>query len=251
MKNISLLLNLLLIGIIIFLLIHKCDKKDDKDKNRSQYCADADCASFNAGNMEGLVDYNTALLLANNYSRDEGKKFIYDGTVKTDSLDARNIWFDLLKIKNFITYIEKQACKAQCDTSIRLGLRIYYAKYPDAATMSTNKFLNTVDKRFANHHTVFITPTFRDPVTGKNVDFNPQIINSNCKLTPIVKLAYAAQMNNSKAHINQQKDTSSKNNFVYVPLMLNSTSSSSGDQQNHGDLAPPPYNAGSFPTTAD
>ncbi|MET3038307.1 hypothetical protein ABXT08_19645 [Chryseobacterium sp. NRRL B-14859] len=90
--------------------------------------------------------------------------------------DAHSIWFDLPKLKKFISVIEEEAGKINPETSEEdLGIRFYYAAYPKAEDwdiMATHP----VDKEYAEKHTLVMVPTLkRRNETGEELhyDFNP------------------------------------------------------------------------------
>jgi hypothetical protein len=172
----------------------------------------------------GFISVETAKLLSQNYSRDMGKNMVWEkGTDRSEEQDALCIWFDLLKMKRFITYVESSACGAGCGDSLKLGIRFYYAKYPDKNTMEKTPDLLGVPLEYANHHTLFMVPTYRDYAKNKNVDFDPQSFKKGCI-------------------INQPFITGK--GIVY--LGFDSTNNTT-DIQNHGSMRPPPPNTGIFP----
>lgn len=274
MKSISLLLNVILIFLVLYL---GCKDKifggDKEPAKQSAYCPPEGCETYNPSEKYGMISFATAQMLAKNYAESEGKKFIYDGTFKTSEQDALNIWFDLKILKNFISFIESSACKANCDTSKRLGVRIYYGKYPDSTQFDNYPDLKDVPNKFGKHHTIFMMPTFFDKASGKHLDFDPMQAAAGCNFKPfdnnytlstygisIAKLSAAQSSANSMQYdkVGKQqrpdvKPQDPKTFFIFgsmQPLMLTSSSTISGEQQNHGTMAPPPKEEGTFPTTS-
>jgi len=176
-----------------------------------------------------MVDFETAKMLADNYAADKEKTYVWKDGVNTDSLDARNIWFDLKKIKNFIGLIESSLCKAGCEKKDGYGIRIYYAKYPDKTTMRESDYLNTVDSLYENRHAVFMIPTYRDSKTKENIDFDPTSTAANCILPP-----YTTSNNQAKGKS--------------VIMLISTEAGPNG--QNHGGLKPP-FGKGEFPTIVE
>lgn len=95
--------------------------------------------------------------------------------------DAYSIWFDLKTLKKYLYHIEKNAKKG--DASIvddsKLGIRIYYAVYPDSTVIEKNKFKDLdflkSNPKYAGYnglHTLIMIPTITD-ADGEEVDFNP------------------------------------------------------------------------------
>ncbi|MGO4707518.1 hypothetical protein AB4Y90_00095 [Chryseobacterium sp. 2TAF14] len=79
--------------------------------------------------------------------------------------DAHSIWFDLPTLKTFISEIETQA--QLIDQTVKdsdLGIRFYYAAYPEVPEMS-------VPANYANRHTLVMVPTKKKD--NLDYDFNP------------------------------------------------------------------------------
>ena len=277
MKNISLLLNVILAFLLIYFGCNgKFSCKDNQPSKQMGYCPAKGCETYNPSQKYGMISFATAKMLAENYAGSEGKKFIYDGTIKTSEQDALNIWFDLKILKNFIAFIESSACKANCDTSKRLGIRIYYGKYPDSTELANYADLADVPKKYGKHHTVFMMPTFYDSVAKKNLDFDPMQTAANCNFKPfdnayttsvfgisinqpMVNVHNSSQSDRLKTNgkLPQRQETKPQNPKTFfisggtVSKAFNYGSDVEGDQQNHGGVVPPPDNTGSFPTTVN
>jgi hypothetical protein len=226
MKKFLIATNLLLLAIIIF---QACHKKNVPPCNTDHsFCGDSTCFNNDGSPLKGLIDYNLALRMSADYANDDGKSFIYDGHTNTMQPDARSIWFDLNKLKKFIGFIESSLCKASCVKTDSFGVRLYFAKYPGEADMKKLSDLYGVPLEYAHHHTLFMVPTFWDPVRNRNIDFDPRQPVSGCQL--------------------KQIDSTSKG--VYI--QFTQTPGSTSQEQNHGSLMPPPAGAGgSFPTPAN
>ena len=82
-------------------------------------------------------------------------------------VDARSVWFSLTTLKKFINTIETQSCGSTCPP--QLGIRIYYAEYPNVASLPSD-----IDPLCAGKHTVLMVPTYHDVPGNKDVDFDPQ-----------------------------------------------------------------------------
>jgi len=277
MKNISLLLN----AMLIFLLVYfGCNGKlfcnDEGEIDKSGYCAAKSCDTYNPLQKYGMISFATAQMLAQNYAASVGKKFIFNGALQTDEQDALNIWFDLKVMKNFIAFVESNACKAKCDTSAKLGVRIYYGKYPDSSILHSFADLKDVPNKYGNHHTLFMMPTFFDKASGKHLDFDPMQATADCGFKPFndsyTMSAYGISIKKNisgnlydKARRSRLNDSLQKRKddvkpqdpktfFIFganIHPIMYSTTPGSGEQQNHGDVAPPPKDAGLFPETAE
>lgn len=77
--------------------------------------------------------------------------------------DAQSCWYSVDTLKKFICLMEKYAAKSKIKSS-DLGVRFYYANYPDNYTR---------DITLSKHHTLFLTATTN--FGGNNIDFDPRI----------------------------------------------------------------------------
>ncbi|WP_341840304.1 hypothetical protein [Chitinophaga caseinilytica] len=225
MKTTSIILNFVLLAAVLYLgFFHRSAAQDARPvRNCNTICADYSLD----GNFRG-IDARLAKMLADNYAKDDGKKFIGNGRSVTNVEDARNAWFPLETLKKFIWQIENAACKKNCTGHMRLGIRIYYAKYPDLATMQQTSGLTDVRPEYAQHHTVFLVPTYA--TGGKNLDFDPFHWSGN-SCTP--------------KSLTEQLATDWKFQAP-VSYILLAASTRAGDAQNHGDMSPPPSGGGTF-----
>ncbi|ASK31770.1 hypothetical protein CEY12_17360 [Chryseobacterium sp. T16E-39] len=93
--------------------------------------------------------------------------------------DAHSIWFDLPKLKKFISTLEEEAKKVNPTTTENdLGIRFYYAAYPKAENWEIMEN-HTVPKEYAERHTLVMVPTMKkqdEKGHFLDYDFNP---NSN------------------------------------------------------------------------
>jgi hypothetical protein len=144
-----------------------------------------------------------------------------NNTIADSVDDSRAIWFSLERLKGFITVIERATCGKKCD-SLRLGIRMYYARYPNPLNYND---LKTVPDDFENRHTIFMVPTYDSAY--HHVDFDPRYFkNNSCWPASLINVLDAAP---------KAKAPDSLAMFGFTPTI---------DQQsmNHGDLIPPPYN---------
>ncbi len=182
---------------------------------------------YSTSGFEGVINFETAKIMAENYKNDAAKAFITangGGDVNTHVApeDTRSVWFSFERLKNFLWHIENQNCLHNCGDS--LGLRIYFGKYPDFKEVNATTLvgLETVPKEYANHHTLFMVPTYKNE-SNDNIDFYPG--GNNCR-TP-----FTASPTHSVApeNISTVHDAS-----PYIFLM-----GTYEDAQNHGGLIPP------------
>ncbi|CAM4087723.1 MULTISPECIES: hypothetical protein [Flavobacterium] len=133
--------------------------------------------------------------------------------------DAHSIWFELETLKKFIADVENEAKKNGNTSSNDLGIRFYYAAYPEKEKWEKTGYeelsflLNSpITELYENKHTLIMIPTI--DIEGKNVDFNP-----------IDKNTYNGLQNVDK-------------NGEYT-IMSKTATNSDIAAQNHGSLIPP------------
>jgi hypothetical protein len=217
MKKILIVMNVVLLGLLTWLLFFKPAKvvyvtnlkEDPKD------CEAALCKDYINGSWGGRITVEVAQEIADKYTKDAAKDFIWRDNVRTETKDARAAWFPLRDIKNYIMQIEKEACGKNCYDS--LGIRIYYGKYPGKESSIWGLDGMEEQKDFAEHHTLFMVPTFYDAETSIHYDFNPWM--PGCP-----KLG------------STQGDQSSVKSAIFLV----------GDSKNHGSLIPPKSPDGAY-----
>src|SRR4030095_832794 len=145
MKKILLISNFVLAGIILF---QACGPQKDKTSNQRASANIDSCAvwlDYTNTTSTTAINSQLARKIALGYRSDTGKKYVFKGKMKTDSIDATSVWFGLEQIKRFIWSIERANCIGKCTGT--LGVRIYYARYPDRQELGA-------DSIYANSHYV-------------------------------------------------------------------------------------------------
>jgi hypothetical protein len=133
------------------------------------------------------------------------------------TMDARSIVFPIEQLKKMIWEIEHQI--EHIDNDRELGLRMYYAKYPDIAAIkldpnnALHKDLHNLPDDYSFRHTLVIVPTYKNEM-GKDIDFDPWQANQTGVLAPM------------STNLDDE-------------LIRNSDPMSA--QMNHGNLSPPPF----------
>jgi hypothetical protein len=183
------------------------------------------------GDSEGIINYETAQALANNYNKDKNNRLLTVSNDKDTGVtlveDSKSVWFSLDRLKKFLWHIEKQNCENSCQDT--LGLRIYFGKYPDLNNLTDKNLLGLEDvpKEYSNHHTLFMVPTYRNK-DGYDYDFYPG--GEGCR-TPI-----------NKSPLMERKDFGETIVTFHAPtpyiVRLDGMGTSS-NAQNHGNLIPP------------
>jgi hypothetical protein len=175
------------------------------------------CTSPNNISLNGLIDLPTAFQMADRYKATAGT-------------DARNIWFSMGTLKRFLWLIEKKSCQNNiCIDKSKLGIRIYYGRYPSSFPINNVNFAN-MEPGYADKHTLFMMPTYNK--NGINTDFNPNSFNTfkGC---------------NNPLPITSTMPTAGVDWLILSPNAKQYTNNSLGNNpsdviQNHGDLMPPP-----------
>jgi hypothetical protein len=247
MKKILIATNVLLTSIILF---HSCSnpssKKALKHPDMETSIAD-DCKpqslniNYDTVVDDGSLDAYLAQELSGSYAKDGFKGYMYgnNGIVSRANVpDTRSVWFDLARLKNLVYTIEKSVCDRNCQTPLRLGVRIYLAKYkPITGPTAPNIDMRHVPTEYANRTTVFMVGTY-DNAKGMHIDFDPMNVGNN-KCIPISfkRLMDSLRNKNKPLKVSGLKTTN------YALWNLTDTTA-----MNQGDLMPPPNGAGSFPT---
>lgn len=91
--------------------------------------------------------------------------------------DAHSVWFDSNTLKKFIHDMETETLKKKPNSKEPLGIRIYFAAYPNLNLTGTTNFIEAdfkdIQKNYATRQTVVLIPTIFDKSKNGNVDFNP------------------------------------------------------------------------------
>jgi hypothetical protein len=222
---VNIFLLLVIIALVIVIIYKPCKNTvccDGKPQGQTKgYCGDTLCYKNDGSNLVDLIDIEFAKRMSADYAADPGKGFIWTHDGPTTQQDTRSIWFDLMKFKNYIGYIERFACNNGCSDSAQFGIRFYYARYPGTADSLDRMH---VPLSYANHHTLFMVPTYRYGVNGTNMDFDISRKATGCKPIPVDSLG-------SK---------------VIIPWHFFDNLTDDPNVENHGGLRPPPDNTGSF-----
>jgi hypothetical protein len=132
----------------------------------------ADCPDCKDYSKEGFggVPVSVARDMAKMYATNQYTRYTMNGGVQ----DSKSVWFSLDSIKKFIYNIEKAMCSCSGEMKNGLGVRIYFAAYPDANTLNTapvSSYYSTVNQTFAEMHTLFMVPTYN--TNNTDFDFDP------------------------------------------------------------------------------
>ncbi len=148
--------------------------------------------------------------------------------------DANSIWFSVETLKNFLWQIEAAICANRCSGSVNAGVRIYYARYPDAAQMAGENNLSALPPSYANCHTLFMVPTFQDQTLPQvQHDFDPWHWGTSSGCVPKTMQAwfagspqpFAGDPSLILSSATPQSFSTTPNNWISI--------------QNHGSMVPP------------
>jgi hypothetical protein len=152
-------------GIIIFMSCNKTEPSATTATTKP--CPD--CYDHARTPFKG-INTETALKMSEDYKTINQPLLVIDETIT----DANSIWFSAESLKNFLWKIDQEACRRGCGESLKLGLRLYYGRYPNAADMALNNDLGNLPSIFQQHHSLFIVPTFQDALNPQiHRDFDP------------------------------------------------------------------------------
>lgn len=179
----------------------------------------------------GLVGDMVSIYRANQLAYTKSSRLAMD--------DSYSIWFDLDTIKKFIYHIEKGVEQnAAAGTTNQLGLRFYYASYPekskwsDPAYADLSGFVSDPKKQqYEMKHTLVLLPTIH--VAGEELDFNP--FNPATYTTGIPKYTKPTSENQEPVEI----DTSPAAAVEVFAITGSNTATDRSTARNHGMLCPP------------
>jgi hypothetical protein len=171
MKLFLILTNIATVGVIAFLYFNGNIGSTNSRAAKCNTCTNI-CADYSG---KGITKYDISVL--------EKMSYYYKNTTGSKTASS-NIWFSLDTLKRFIWNIEKGTCGLKCDNNenfnAQLGIRIYFARYPDAVYMKNQPDLINVDPNFADQQTLFMIPTFDSIGSNKvtHIDFDPSNIGT-------------------------------------------------------------------------
>jgi hypothetical protein len=221
MKNVLFITNAVFLGIILFMSCNKADLAAAAvTPEPCNPCTDHTSTPFTG------IKPSLAKKLFTDYKILNQPKLLIDKKIP----DANSIWFSLESLKNFIWKIEQETCKHPCANPLQLGIRIYYGRYPSEMTEPGLAGLPT---SYAQHHTLFMVPTYQDFVNSAvHWDFDPRSWGTdNCKPTPM-----------SDLYNNPSFVLANKEMLVFSIKEDQYFKSADGTLQwimNHGDMSPP------------
>lgn len=219
MKKLLITSNLLFIAIVYFqnCTIPKMLVGAQPGSNKNWHCINYNDSVFSG------IPLSVSSALYNKYGTTQYMNITSGNNALVE--DSRCVWFSLDIIKKFIYKVEDTLFRKGFNPNTRLGIRFYFATYPDSATMRANPYLDGLPSSYANHHTLFMVPTFDSLTNGTRIhyDFNAfNGLNGN-------NLPFANK-------ILQQKDV--------LGFWSNSSASLTVSDdiymQNHGEVGPPP-----------
>ncbi len=185
MKKLLIATNILFLTTAIFF---GCDPKDKIVEAECDHCP-----NYSNQKFEGIpagLGYD----MIKNYKTDHWDNYRVPNLrnqpiTSTSPTDARSVWFSLDTLKKFIWNLEQDVCNNKCVNKNDLGLRFYYADYPDETTwaqmdnpISTDpvEAAKTIShkNKYQYLHTVVITPTYYSTNAQMNVDFDPRYVSN-------------------------------------------------------------------------
>jgi len=184
---------------------------------------------------KGLIQDSLAIIMSHLYQSDVSKSNVRGSG---NAPDTRSIWFSLETLKSFIGNIQT-ASNDNKDFSMALGVRIYYAEYPQKFDTKKYEELADLNKNVAGKHTIFFVPTFYDTSSKKNIDFNYNHIGDKSHYPPSYYyiLTHPVDFPSIKGTVLGID----KSEYVYVGPTSNRYALTGEEViQNHGGMCPPP-----------
>lgn len=173
MKNISLILNVVLGAALAYFLFKDKPTQKNEPTAAAQQEEPADCKNY-CMDFTGNSDYT---IIEGTTVREMARA--YKNTPGLNPDDARSVWFELDDLKKFIWNLQNSICKQNCNTdNLKLGVRIYYARYPQTGPGAPEPF-NGLPPEYTAKHTVFMVPTY-EARSGVNQDFYMDKSFANC-----------------------------------------------------------------------
>lgn len=155
--------------------------------------------------------------------------------------DARSVWFDLETLKKFIYHLEINTKKGDNSiTSQDLGLRIYFASYPETILLTDPELGDLFDKNYEKHHTVVVIPTKH--IGGEEVDFNPLDTDTylnGIKGSVINDYAQTEEVGEPHDNYNNRNPQPTAALEISNKENIDNNSTQRTGAQNHGNLYPP------------
>ena len=223
------ILTLASLGILTTLIIYSCGITSGNVTNLNNTI----CSNYTDMNtlQVGLIHEMTKSYKENQLLTINQNNYFNEPTPGLTQGDARSIWFDLETLKAFIYQIEINA-KNNADpvSSTELGVRIYYASYPDEIRRTLYDDLQPANgsyilpEDYEKRHTLVIIPTINRE--GRNVDFDP--------------LDFRTYFESLGTGINISKYAFGSQAQMLALTGINKSPSNRSGAQNHGGLRPPP-----------
>lgn len=204
--------------------------------------------------VDGLIGGDLAVVMSQAFRDDEKKSMMGKvGADKKPLEDTRSVLFNLETIKSFIREIEN-AIPAKVRP--KLGLRIYFAKYPELTQVRRYPALNDLDSSVvSNRVTIFMVPAYRKDSTSNYIDFNFNYLGDNKhQPTPYYKLLRDSGIQLKPGVLggfNKRMDMYYATDHMptsALDVSMAARGTEEAGSLNHGGMAPPPAKSGTFPT---
>ena len=242
MKKILLFLNVILLGIIGFMACNSSNSDHNASATSEPIdpCLAKFCREYPRTEPSGVIEGWLIDTMSGSYAADQGKGYI-TGTqdhpadphnpniaraVSLGQRDGLSMVFDLKKLKSLIWKMHKNACDNHCDSTVELGIRFYYIKYPLATgTDNPPRGLSGIGADVRNKHALVMVPVYKSKRDNEWYDYDLWNSGNQC-FRPIINMGREGD------------------DVIY----FSGVGADAGD--NHGGVGPPPE-TGTFPTTED
>ncbi len=233
-RNLKLIIAGLLLALVFSIFYRSCESGKiaiDESVNKNEICMDF------SSEQESKLTHGLVGDMVNLY-RIKQWNSIKGSTTSPMVTDANTIWFELDSIKKFIYTIERTVKNNPGTENSKLGLRIYYAAYPEMSQWGLREYKdlsvfrgNPITEQYEKMHTLVMLPTIQT-AGGAIKDIN--LFDVSTFTTGIPKYEYI----NGISTMPPAFRTARVSALLPIPSAI-SDPSAPVSAKNHGTLYPP------------
>ena len=156
-RNLKLIIAVLLLALVFSIFYRSFDESVNKNEICMDFSSEQESKLTN-----GLVGDMINLYRVKQWNSIKGS------STSPMVTDANTIWFELDSIKKFIYTIEKKVKNNPGTENSKLGLRIYYAAYPEKSKWDLDEYKdlrvfrgNPITEQYEKMHTLVMLPTIQ------------------------------------------------------------------------------------------
>ena len=138
------------------------------------------CNRKGSFNSSALISDDATNTLVTNFFNSVEEAF--KPTNDPNFIEAKLAYVTFADLKKYMCFIEDLSKKNGYSNISKLGIRMYYGRYPnDEAGLEIYQKNKTIADNAIGHHTLVMVPTFNDG--RENIDFNPHFIDKNVPMS--------------------------------------------------------------------